>query len=516
MDLFKEEKRNAKNILTPKQNNWQNCLYDFEDVNTIPYKYRVITGFMEGAYYYKFKKNLLPLVESLFSSGKITKNQKEDIETIINLNVEWNFNNRNKITFMKINNTSYLEIQRIFSCTVYGNKAEDTNSVINTYLRLLYLNLNDIKYDKHKKTDYLICDIDKNEKNIITLSKEDIRNYYQDRKKISVFNSKNTTSNLIDVLNKSTEDKIPCFYIQENIGNNVKLTSFGHTPFFRLKYHNSIDNLLPKELINKNYVDITKAIFGIESNSKKDSINFASRVFFEDAILISGTSENTPKKPKILSSPKATAFQNYLVQTSDDLDRIKHYDSDNTKIRGNKLYWHQDNPQWEETNPNSEHDSQYTKIKPVNKGAKFVSKIRFENLSKTELGALLFVLKLDTNCHHKIGMGKPLGLGSIKITPKLFLSDRKKRYEELFSDDLIEYNENNFNSFINEFTSYIVNSINTVSNTNYANIWEIDRIKELKSILTYSRNSNNNLVRYLELDEFKKRGILPLPTKVFE
>jgi hypothetical protein len=41
---------------------------------------------------------------------------------------------------------------------------------------------------------------------------------------------------------------------------------------------------------------------------------------------------------------------------------------------------------------------------------------------------LLFVLNLPEGYCHKIGMGKPLGLGSIKITATLSILDPKKRY----------------------------------------------------------------------------------------
>lgn len=70
--------------------------------------------------------------------------------------------------------------------------------------------------------------------------------------------------------------------------------------------------------------------------------------------------------------------------------------------------------------------AQYTIIKPIKRNIKFKSRIRFENLTKEELGALLFVLDLPENHYHKIGMGKPLGLGSIEIKPSLFIVDRKR------------------------------------------------------------------------------------------
>ena len=76
-----------------------------------------------------------------------------------------------------------------------------------------------------------------------------------------------------------------------------------------------------------------------------------------------------------------------------------------------------------------------TKIRPVKPNTEFKFRIRYENLSGNELGALLFALKMPEGCAHKIGMGKPYGLGSVKITPELYISKRNKRYLTLFSSD---------------------------------------------------------------------------------
>ena len=112
--------------------------------------------------------------------------------------------------------------------------------------------------------------------------------------------------------------------------------------------------------------------------------------------------------PKILSSPKPTTFQHYLTQSNDHIRDLNHYNRP-AAIRGNKLYWHKSGKNWEETDQKEidYHATQYTKIKPVRPGVQFKGRIRFENLSDIELGALLFVLDLPEGCSHKLGMGKP-------------------------------------------------------------------------------------------------------------
>ena len=74
-------------------------------------------------------------------------------------------------------------------------------------------------------------------------------------------------------------------------------------------------------------------------------------------------------------------------------------------------------------------------IRVMPKGSRFSGRIRFENLSDAELGLLLLVLDLPAGHAHKMGMGKPIGLGSVRLTVGLHLSQRKKRYSEVFSEN---------------------------------------------------------------------------------
>lgn len=49
-------------------------------------------------------------------------------------------------------------------------------------------------------------------------------------------------------------------------------------------------------------------------------------------------------------------------------------------------------------------------------GAQFEFEIDFENLESKELGALLYCLELEEGMLHRLGYGKPLGLGSVKVS----------------------------------------------------------------------------------------------------
>lgn len=77
---------------------------------------------------------------------------------------------------------------------------------------------------------------------------------------------------------------------------------------------------------------------------------------------------------------------------------------------------------------------QKTRVKPLRHGQTFEFTIRFDNLSARELGLLLLALKPSAGFLHRLGMGKPLGMGVVELQPQTVeLIDRKRRYAQ---DDL--------------------------------------------------------------------------------
>ncbi|MFN3739309.1 MAG: TIGR03986 family CRISPR-associated RAMP protein [Thermodesulfovibrionales bacterium] len=309
--------------------------------------------------------------------------------------------------------------------------------------------------------------------------------------------------NLIDLLKKEEfKDGVPCFYCVDSNGN---VTAIGHTKYMRIPYEHTIKDSVKQR--STDLFDIPNAIFGNEKSH-------ASRVFFEDAFAEKYETEDAPSYPKILSSPKPTCIQHYLEQQKYEL---QHYDSPSSTIRGYKLYWHRDGKNWQETNQENieKHKSQYTSITPIKEGAIFKGRIRFENLSAVELGALLFVLDLPEGCAHKIGMGKPLGLGSIRIRPTLYLSNRKERYTNLLSEwtEPLKEAKEKIKEFKDAFERYILKNINE---NNKTSLWELDRLKDLKIMLDFAKKPPQEETEYLALEKFRERRILPSPTQIIQ
>lgn len=407
-----------------------------------------------------------------------------------------------------------------------------------------------------------------------------------DEKVIEEYRNDNDREEKYNVLEKLEEKKeVPIFYLTNE---NDRVVSIGHTGFFRIPYKYTIGDHIPENLKSADGIDFAEALFGKEGefasrvffeDAELAEKNNEEDIFFPEAV------------PQILSSPKPTCFQHYLEQDSFNNKKLKHWNDKKAKIRGYKLYWHRVTPDDESkcswklkqfkinksnyekflnninknnsTLLNKKHNcieisdkditikcafnelpkdiqeelknyllqsskAQHTVIQPVKSGIKFKGRIRFENLSKEELGALLFALDLPEGHYHKIGMGKPLGLGSIAIKPTLFIIDRSKRYKKLFEDDkwyLAAEKREDINEFKKAFEEYILCRISESERGKATSLWEIPRIKELKEMLNWRHTEKSDWLektRYMLINhptlknEFKDRPVLPKPTEVVD
>lgn len=373
----------------------------------------------------------------------------------------------------------------------------------------------------------------------------------------------------------------PVFYLLDE-QNPDRILFFGHTMMMRLPYQQSIQDLLPSDLRKSSTVDMAKALFGYistepqdpkqrqkeDDSAKQKARAYASRVMVGDACLVDGQHDiwlsERPFVPKILSNPKPTAFQHYLVQRYPDPiengrtrdgrpkveKRLADYDAKpvtETTLRGYKYYWHKAAPvdqgtiaeparELEKTLPGrtdrAARDSQYTQIKPLRAGVQLRFAIRFENLSPWELGALLWAIALPgegegNEYRHKLGMGKPLGMGSVHLAPTLLLEDRQARYRTLFTpeastesfgDGTAEMkwatgatvqDEATVTSLIQQFESYLLPKI---GEKEAARLAEVPRISALFKLLAWPGPDQDTFPsNYMPLGAYRQRNVLPTP-----
>lgn len=348
----------------------------------------------------------------------------------------------------------------------------------------------------------------------------------------------------------------PIFYLMEN----GKLIFFGHTMMMRLPYLHTPIDFVPKELRREENLDLAEAIFGFtRSKGEGKARAYAGRVFVGDALLEPGQSNiwlsNEPIVPKILASPKPTTFQHYLTQHEPDpqeqgrdrngnpkLVRERNDYTDPTKsvIRGHKLYWHKGevtvadiqealDKLRDERGREKEHDTQHTQMRPVAAGVRFCWRIYFENLSDEELGALLWALTLPGEpgkaYRHSIGMGKPYGMGAIKIDVSLFLEDRQQRYRQLFDGETWQEGKTTATDRISQFVATFDHSIRSqIGALQQKSLAEVERIQMLLRMLEWP-GPDPELTRYMEIErqepgsrrkvnEYKDRPVLPDPLRV--
>ena len=354
------------------------------------------------------------------------------------------------------------------------------------------------------------------------------------------------------------KDGNPVFYVERN----GKVAWIGHTPNFRIPAWIDEESravtprdMVPKSLRKEDDVDITDAIFGYAPRKREDGtidIGRAGRVFFTDANFLEAKTgiwrQSESITPLVLSEPKPTTFQHYLVQ-----DKNKYHDPDNkitlahwgtaqdeTQIRGYKLYWHKQRPLAEELFV--EHDQeridrlhkQYTRMKPVDSDVSFEFFVYYENLRKWELGALLWALLLPgekgKEYRHKLGMGKPLGMGTVNIEATLDQSLREERYKKLFAAEQWHEPKHELNpqEFIEAFQEYILHELKErLVDFSASSLLELDRIKMLFKMLEWP-GPEADITRYMEIqypderddklkhNEFAERAVLPDPFHIDE
>lgn len=355
----------------------------------------------------------------------------------------------------------------------------------------------------------------------------------------------------------------PVFFLEEN--NQVIF--LGRAQMFRLPYRKRPLDLIPDDLRDPAVIDFAEAMFGfirtneemkelkirkIEPKQGSKGYAYASRVFVTDAHYNEEQGDpwlpvDTPDgilEPPILATPKPTAFQHYLTQQNpNNKKELQHYDSSNTTLRGFKLYWAQGQKKIADfqakprgdKDPNFEQgpkgklqvksrNTQHTRMKPVGDGKTFTFRVYFENLKDVELGALQWILALP-QCH-RLGMGKPLGMGVIKLNASLHLTPRDTRYSNLLADwnDEPAKNEQDFSG---KFEAFMVSAI--VANKPFQ---QIDRIQMLLAMLEWREGIPEwqAKTRYMEIErptgrhrsdgrpetfnEYKERPVLPDPIGV--
>ena len=317
----------------------------------------------------------------------------------------------------------------------------------------------------------------------------------------------------------------PVFFIMDE-----KIVRFlGRARLFRLPYGKAPYELLPETHRDTEQIDMTEAIFGFvekdKAGKKPKSYAVKGRVSFSDARYepqesVSLWLHTEAFAPKILAAPKPASYTTYLQQPQSqgnaatahgNVSPLKKYSSGDAQLRGQKFYWHQvkvtggqvkplgyDELKLLDKKPNFDQcvnplapgnhaiflpETEVTnfdqRVKPLAPGVKFSFSVRFDNLTDNELGALLWALTLPGTEHlasaHKLGMGKAIGMGSVKIDiDSLDMLDLSARYQSL---DNTGFSVADPQGYINTFCEYMETTLNIKK------FGEHPRIRDLRLLL---------------------------------
>jgi CRISPR/Cas system CSM-associated protein Csm3 (group 7 of RAMP superfamily) len=136
----------------------------------------------------------------------------------------------------------------------------------------------------------------------------------------------------------------------------------------------------------------------------------AGRVSVDDAVGIATTGVGQPEA----AGPAEHPVVWLPVLSSPKPQHRAWYASPDGEAAGRKFYYHQPSIRTA-TGPVAADKLQNQRVKPLGAGTVFTFRVSFRGLTTDELDLLLFALVLEPDMRHKVGTGKPAGLGSIRV-----------------------------------------------------------------------------------------------------
>lgn len=188
-------------------------------------------------------------------------------------------------------------------------------------------------------------------------------------------------------------------------------------------------------------------LFGMVGKGQ-DKNAVASRIRFTDTEVFENPKFDEPRVPEVLGIPRYSSTEFYLKRPDEKLGaELWNYDyyvkyrgtgmkatteatPYKAQLSGRKVYWKgidklEDAPNIKFVEKKCREDRNYIKdnqlkmrqaIRALKAENKTTFRIYFENITGEELGGLLFCVNLSDEAIHRIGKGKPLGMGAVKTS----------------------------------------------------------------------------------------------------
>lgn len=271
---------------------------------------------------------------------------------------------------------------------------------------------------------------------------------------------------------------------QDETGQNKVYLSFAGIG--RYNYEKGMDELLGerKPCTSRNNLCPACRIFGVTGKNEEKGI--ASRVRFSDIII-----DKDIEFKKYSLSPLRSPHPSYLPFYAITSDYNQGYDAEGSDIRGRKFYWHH-------ASENTDINNADTTIEGIKSGI-FSFSVYYEDLTDAQLEHVLWLLCLGENeedgkyCF-KIGHGKPLGYGSVKI----IVDGYKERTVKDGNYDLRSNSQSDINNKVAE-----VDLFKNATDTDFENV------TDLKHVLNFNTLNKKEVSYPYVLDSEGKRSSDP-------
>ncbi|MBQ7607143.1 MAG: TIGR03986 family CRISPR-associated RAMP protein [Desulfovibrionaceae bacterium] len=324
-----------------------------------------------------------------------------------------------------------------------------------------------------------------------------------------------------NALRRSMKRPLPVFFLEEK----GKILFMGLARYFRFQAKNTPTVLRDKTTppLPENTLDFCMQLFGYanKNTSRRGRVS-VSRAIFPKQV------QKKELPPVVLGQPCHTCFAHYLVQPATicsmkkqknrwDINSMHTYNTQ-SKIRGRKFYWHR-NP---ETPPTNNKPKCESVLHPIESNEKAEFTISLDRLSLIELGAIIEAVSLPKGHAHHMGMGKSLGLGSVRLdiremnitTTKTRYGDLESRCQALFLGSKPKKTQNaEQDAEIAQrareaFRAWLVSAL-TKAGYPAKSYEEIPHIADFLRITDFAKRPDNTKTRFMALTEFQKRRVLP-------
>lgn len=254
-------------------------------------------------------------------------------------------------------------------------------------------------------------------------------------------------------------------------------------------------------------------LFGtVDSESKRKGI--ASRLRFADVRLErkneAGNIYCEPVNLQELAGPHLSNAQMYLKQPEGAGEWNYDYRGE---INGRKFYWH--HAKWNIENIKAEKNTdRNVTVRPVADGVTFTGELFFDHITQRELKQMLYLCDISRSqdLGYKLGMGKPLGLGSIEMrirsvkirsfSPAEEDFYREKTFDFPEGEASFSYKKHLF-QFVNEKSELTENSDSCRHLITYeeAGFLKENHIKDWFEMLMGFRSTNDSTISYPYTDK---------------